>query len=149
LIQNLQKKYSLYNPQLELWALLLALYFLWFSPDDYLELNVHLFWSTAQLFTAVTKVILHLENYGEFIIGLTLQFGGNFLIFSPTLLPRLFFLQPFLLAMLVNHFVLALFWLRHGKFIPGIQDHLDNLIPFIVGNSENQFFKIYFFHIED
>ena len=52
MIQYLQKKYC-YNFYLELWVLLFALYFLWFSSDDHLELNLKLMGCTEKLFAFV------------------------------------------------------------------------------------------------
>ena len=133
MIQYLQKKFCC-NIYFELWVLLFALYFLWFSSDDYLELNLKLVGCTVHLFNSAIgwpDYYVHYEKI-KVIVLIIINFLYMMMIF---VLPISIFLQAGFVQNLIMCVQNALHLHLYGtKLIK--RD--GKLIPLIIGNH-NQF----------
>ena len=135
---NVARSAEACNIYLELWVLLLALYFLWFSSDDYLELNLKLAYCTIQLFTYLTGgppyYYAHHEKI-KFMALIIINFFYMMMIYSVLPIPMFYFVQAGLLHNLLVFVQNSLHLHLYGtKLIK----HDGRLIPLVIGNH-NQF----------
>ena len=114
LIRYLLNKYCI-NIHLELWVLLFALYFLWFSSDDYLEQNMRLTLCTLR-FLIFARLFLNFEDSWEMLMALII---GNFFIMiipfsdSMSIIP-----QILILCVCIRFVANSLYFFRHATHFP-------------------------------
>jgi hypothetical protein len=138
LIRHLPIKYY-YNIQLELWTLLSAIYFLWFSSDDFLTLNIKLVACSFHVFIFVKFVFKFEHQYWENLIMLIVLMVANyFIMIMPTSILIPVCVQTLLLFAFSGYVGETVFGLLHKHPPIGLKEHKDKLTPFFVGNY-NQF----------